>query len=107
MTLKRENGMEGVAEETGYAMHMLLATRDVRKVSLWLAHASLQSTEAYLVVPEKAGFQAVHAEASNGLRTKACQILRQKILRYLRISRKFCPAPHRIPLMASPWLPLR
>lgn len=30
------------------AMHMLLATRDVRKVSLWLGHASLQSTEAYL-----------------------------------------------------------
>ena len=29
-------------------MHMLLATRDVRKVSLWLGHTSLQSTEAYL-----------------------------------------------------------
>ena len=30
------------------AMHTLLATRDVRKVSLWLGHASLQSTEVYL-----------------------------------------------------------
>jgi integrase/recombinase XerD len=30
------------------AMHTLLATRDVRKVSLWLGHASLQSTEIYL-----------------------------------------------------------
>lgn len=30
------------------AMHMLFATHDVRKVSLWLGHASLQSTEAYL-----------------------------------------------------------
>jgi integrase/recombinase XerD len=30
------------------AMHTLQATRDVRKVSLWLGHASLQSTEAYL-----------------------------------------------------------
>lgn len=30
------------------AMHMLQATRDVRKVALWLGHASLQSTEAYL-----------------------------------------------------------
>ena len=38
----------------------------------------------------------MHGEASNVLRTKACQILRQKILRCLRISRKFCPAPHRI-----------
>ena len=30
------------------AMHTLLATHDVRKVSLWLGHASLQSTEVYL-----------------------------------------------------------
>jgi integrase/recombinase XerD len=30
------------------AMHTLQATRDIRKVSLWLGHASLQSTEVYL-----------------------------------------------------------
>ena len=30
------------------AMHTLRATRDVRKVALWLGHASLQSTETYL-----------------------------------------------------------
>jgi integrase/recombinase XerD len=30
------------------AMHTLQATRDIRKVSLWLGHASLQSTEIYL-----------------------------------------------------------
>lgn len=30
------------------AMHTLQATRDLRKVSLWLGHASLQSTEVYL-----------------------------------------------------------
>lgn len=30
------------------AMHTLQATGDVRKVSLWLGHASLQSTEIYL-----------------------------------------------------------
>jgi site-specific recombinase XerD len=30
------------------AMHMLQATRDIRRVSLWLGHASLQSTEIYL-----------------------------------------------------------
>ena len=29
-------------------MHMLQATHDIRKVALWLGHASLQSTEAYL-----------------------------------------------------------
>lgn len=30
------------------AMHTLKATRDVRKVSLWLGHASVKSTEVYL-----------------------------------------------------------
>jgi site-specific recombinase XerD len=30
------------------AMHILQATGDVRKVSLWLGHASMQSTEIYL-----------------------------------------------------------
>ena len=30
------------------AMHTLQATRDVRKVALWLGHASLQSAEMYL-----------------------------------------------------------
>lgn len=30
------------------AMHTLLATHDIRKVSLWLGHATLQSTEVYL-----------------------------------------------------------
>jgi len=29
-------------------MHTLQATGDVRKVSLWLGHASIQSTEIYL-----------------------------------------------------------
>ena len=29
-------------------MHTLQATRDVRKVSLWLGHANLQSTQIYL-----------------------------------------------------------
>ena len=32
------------------AMHTLQATGDIRKVSLWLGHASIQSTEAYLRV---------------------------------------------------------
>jgi site-specific recombinase XerD len=30
------------------AMHILQATADIRKVSLWLGHASIQSTEIYL-----------------------------------------------------------
>ena len=30
------------------AMHTLHATGDIRKVALWLGHASLQSTEVYV-----------------------------------------------------------
>ena len=29
-------------------MHILQSTGDIRKVSLWLGHASMQSTEIYL-----------------------------------------------------------
>lgn len=45
------------------AMHTLEATGDIRKVSLWLGHASLQSTEAYLRVDpaEKLAILAVNA----------------------------------------------
>jgi site-specific recombinase XerD len=45
------------------AMHTLQATRDVRKVSLWLAHASLQSTEVYLRADPTEKLQALAAMA--------------------------------------------
>jgi len=35
------------------AMHTLQATHDVRKVSLWLGHATPQSTEIYLRRPDR------------------------------------------------------
>jgi integrase/recombinase XerD len=41
------------------AMHTLLATKDVRKVSLWLGHATLQSTEIYLRADPTAKLQAL------------------------------------------------
>lgn len=45
------------------AMHTLAATGDIRKVSLWIGHANLQSTEAYLRVDpaEKLAVLAAHA----------------------------------------------
>ena len=48
------------------AMHTLEATGDIRKVSLWLGHASLQSTEAYLRVDpvEKLAILAANAPPS-------------------------------------------
>ena len=45
------------------AMHTLQATRDVRKVSLWLGHASLQSTEIYLRADPTEKLEALAAMA--------------------------------------------
>jgi len=45
------------------AMHTLRATRDVRKVSLWLGHASLQSTEVYLRADPTEKLEALAAMA--------------------------------------------
>ena len=45
------------------AMHTLLATKDVRKVSLWLGHASLQSTEIYLRADPTAKLEALAVTA--------------------------------------------
>jgi integrase/recombinase XerD len=44
-------------------MHTLQATRDVRKVSLWLGHASLQSTEVYLRADPSEKLEALAAMA--------------------------------------------
>lgn len=50
------------------AMHTLQATRDVRKVSLWLGHASLQSTEIYLRADPTEKLEALAAMAPPSLR---------------------------------------
>ncbi|WP_449383941.1 tyrosine-type recombinase/integrase [Bradyrhizobium sp. UFLA05-112] len=41
-------GFEYILAKHAAAMHMLRATRDIRKVALWLGHATLESTEIYL-----------------------------------------------------------
>ena len=50
------------------AMHTLQATGDVRKVSLWLGHASLQSTEIYLRADPTEKLEALAAMAPPMLR---------------------------------------
>ena len=50
------------------AMHMLQATHDIRKVALWLGHASLQSTEAYLRADPSEKLEALNATAAPNLR---------------------------------------
>lgn len=49
-------------------MHTLKATRDVRKVSLWLGHASLQSTEFYLRADPTEKLEALAAMAPPSLK---------------------------------------
>lgn len=50
------------------AMHMLQATRDIRKVALWLGHASLQSTEIYLRADPAEKLEMLYALAPLGIK---------------------------------------
>lgn len=49
------------------AMHTLQATRDIRKVALWLGHASLDSTEIYLRADPTEKLEALATMAPLGL----------------------------------------
>lgn len=50
------------------AMHILQATRDVRKVALWLGHATIKSTEIYLRADPTEKLAALDASVSPALR---------------------------------------
>jgi len=50
------------------AMHTLQATHDVRKVSLWLGHATLQSTEIYLRADPTEKMAALATMAAPGIK---------------------------------------
>ena len=50
------------------AMHMLQATRDIRKVALWLGHATLQSTEVYLRADPTEKLEMLDALAPLGIK---------------------------------------
>jgi site-specific recombinase XerD len=50
------------------AMHTLQATHDVRKVSLWLGHASVKSTEVYLRADPTEKLEALQASDAPSLR---------------------------------------
>ena len=49
-------------------MHTLQATGDIRKVALWLGHASLQSTEVYLRADPTEKLEAIASLLPPGLR---------------------------------------
>ena len=50
------------------ALTMLQATRDIRKVALWLGHADIRTTEIYLRVDPSEKLEAVEAVVPLGLR---------------------------------------
>jgi site-specific recombinase XerD len=51
------------------AMHVLHATRDVRRVALWLGHASIKSTEIYLRADPTEKLAALEAGTAPSLRS--------------------------------------
>jgi len=50
------------------ALTMLRATRDIRKVALWLGHADIRTTETYLRVDPLEKLEVVEAVLPVGLR---------------------------------------
>ena len=56
------------------AMHTLQATHDVRKVSLWLGHATMKSTEVYLRADPTEKLEAMNAGAAPTLRPGQFQV---------------------------------
>jgi site-specific recombinase XerD len=71
------------------AMHTLEATRDIRKVALWLGHASVQTTEIYVRTDPTEKLKAIDAVIPPTLRRGRFQAP-DKLLEALRPSR---PAP--------------
>jgi integrase/recombinase XerD len=67
------------------AMHTLVATRDVRKVALWLGHASVKSTEMYLRVDATEKLAVLEARGAPSLRRGHFQAP-DKLLAMLRSS---------------------
>lgn len=49
-------------------MHTLEATRDIRKVALWLGHATVQTTEIYVRADPTAKLEAIEAVLPPALR---------------------------------------
>jgi site-specific recombinase XerD len=69
------------------AMHTLEATHDIRKVALWLGHASVQTTEIYVRADPTAKLEAIEAVLPPGLRRGRFRAP-VKLLASLRPSRK-------------------
>jgi site-specific recombinase XerD len=69
------------------AMHILEATHDIRKVALWLGHASIQTTEIYLRADPTAKLDAIDAVLPPNIRRGRFRAP-DRLLASLRPSRK-------------------
>jgi len=67
-------------------MHTLQATHDVRKVSLWLGHADLKSTEIYLRADPTKKLEALMAGHSLSLRRGSFKVP-DKLLEMLKFKK--------------------
>jgi len=69
------------------AMHTLEATGDIRKVSLWLGHASIQSTEAYLRADPVEKHDLLAARLPPGIKKGSFRNAPDRLLAILREAR--------------------
>ena len=69
------------------AMHTLEATHDIRKVALWLGHASVQTTEIYVRADPTVKLEAIEAVLPPALRRGRFRAP-DRLLALLRPSRK-------------------
>ena len=63
-----DNSSSSHALRHSCAVHTLEATGDIRKVSLWLGHASIQSTEIYLRTDPMEKLEVLAAGLPPGIR---------------------------------------
>jgi site-specific recombinase XerD len=70
------------------AMHTLAATGDIRKVALWLGHASIQSTEAYLRADPEEKLKILAAHGSPAIKPGRFRPLTDTLITMLNEVRK-------------------
>jgi site-specific recombinase XerD len=70
------------------AMHMLKATRDIRKVALWLGHASIQSTEIYLHADPEEKLEILTSHGGLGIKAGKFTSRAPDVMSMLQAARK-------------------
>jgi len=70
------------------AMHMLKATRDIRKVALWLGHASIQSTEVYLHADPDEKLEILTSHGGLGIKAGRFSSYAPDVMKMLQVARR-------------------